>query len=175
MNSASLLTFASLLLAPCWAAAQQTGPASETDAQQAAGAVGKAWDQAYNAGNAAAIVDLFAPGGVYLTPGGTMLKDRGEIQTALAARQKTGWTKETIKVLESHPAGDHVWAVVEYTIQGTGRRAGKQIGGYAAELLSRSDSGWKLDLVAAKLAPVRNLVQDVTGMAAATMMCPGPC
>jgi hypothetical protein len=41
----------------------------------------------------------------------------------------------------------------------------KKIGGYAAELLSRSGSDWRFDLVAANLAPTPNLIPDVTGMA----------
>ena len=155
--------------------AQQASPISEADAKQAASAISKAWDDAYNAGNPTAIAALFAPGGVYLTPGGTMLKDRQEMATSLAARLKAGWTKETIKVIEAHPIGDHVSSVVEYTILGAGRSAGKQISGYGAELLTRSGSEWRIELIAANLTPAQNLIEDVTGMASAVNGCPGPC
>ena len=155
--------------------AQQAAPVSDPDAKQAASTISKAWDDAYNAGNPAAIAALFAPGGVYLTPGGTMLKDRQQMATALAARIKAGWTKETIKVIEVHPIGDHVSSVVEYTILGAGRSAGKQISGYAAQLLARNGSEWRIELLAANLTPVQDLIQDVTGMANATNGCPGPC
>lgn len=155
--------------------AQPVTAVSDAEAKQAASDLSKRWDDAYNAGDPAAIVALFVPGGVYLTPAGTLLKDHQDMVKALAARQQIGWTKEAIKVVEAHPVGDSISAIVEYTILGTGQNRGKQIGGYAAELLTRSGTEWRLELVAANLTPSRG-IPDVTGMAGATMaLCPGPC
>ena len=147
---------------------QQAGGLSEADAKQAASMISKAWDDAYNAGDPHAIAALFGPDGVYLTPAGTMLKNPQDMEKALAARQKAGWTKESIKVVDAHAVGDRVSAVVEYTLFGSGPNAGQKIGGYAAELLSRSGSDWRFDLVAANLAPTPNLIPDVTGMTGVT-------
>jgi hypothetical protein len=91
-----------------------------------------------------------------------MLTDHQEITTALTGRQKAGWTKETIQVIDAHPEGSDVLAVVNYEIQGTGANAGKQIGGYAVQLLTRDGANWRFKVLAANLKPE----QDVTGMAA---------
>src|SRR3954447_17699236 len=136
---------------------QQAGGLSEADAKQAASIISKAWDDAYNAGDPHAIAALFGPDGVYLTPAGTMLKNPQDMEKALAARQKAGWTKESIKVIDAHAVGDRVSAIVEYTLFGSGRNAGQKIGGYAAELLSRSGSDWRVELVASKFVQNQTL------------------
>lgn len=144
--------------------AEQAGTVSEAEAKQTAAKIAQAWDNAYNAGKPADIVALFVRDCVYLTPGGTMLTNHQDMEKALTARQQAGWTKETIKVVEARPTGSDVLSIVDYVILGTGPNDGKQIGGYAALLLTREGSDWHIKLVAANLKPV----QDVTGMAAAT-------
>ncbi len=146
------------------ALAQQAGPVSETDAKQIAGKIMVAWDDAYNTGNPAGVAALFVPDGLCVTPGGTMLRDRQEIERAIGARIKTGWTKESVNVIEAHPVGDAVVALVDYVILGSGPNAGKQIGGYGMQWLAREGSDWRIRMLIANLKPV----QDVTGMAAAT-------
>ena len=161
------LSAATILAALCAAGpalAQQAGAASETDAKQIAGKIAAAWDEAYNAGNPAGIAALFAPGGLWLTPGGTMLRDHQEMEKAIGARIKTGWTKESINLIEAHPVGDAIVALLDYAVLGSGPNAGKQIGGYAMEWLAREGSNWRIRMLVANLKPV----QDVTGMAAAT-------
>ncbi|HKM64903.1 MAG TPA: nuclear transport factor 2 family protein, partial [Acidisphaera sp.] len=143
---------------------QHAKAVSQADADKAAATVSGAFQDSYNANNPAGISALFAQGGIYLTPGGTMLTDPKDMEKAIAGRIQAGWTKETIRVIAAHPEGDDVWAIVEYAIAGTGANAGKQIGGYAGQLLTRQGSDWRLKLFAGNLKPV----QDVTGMAAAT-------
>ncbi len=139
------------------------GPAvSEQDAQQAANTISKKFETAYNAGDAAGIASLFADGGTYLTPGGTVLSDRQAMATAIAGRIKAGWTNETVKVTAAHAAGDAVWAIGEYAIMGTGQNSGKQISGHFAEVLTRSGPEWRFSMLMANLTPS----QDITGMAA---------
>ena len=121
---------------------QQAAAVSEGEAQNAASTVSQAFQDAYNAGKPAEIAALFTQGGVYLTPGGTMLTDPQEMEKAIHGRIQAGWTKETIRVVSAHPEGNDVWAVVEYSIAGTGANAGKQIGGYAAQLITHEGSGW---------------------------------
>jgi hypothetical protein len=137
---------------------------SEADAKQVAAQVSQAFADAYNAAKPADIAALFTSTGVYLTPGGTMLTDHQEMTVALAGRQKAGWTKETINVIEAHPVGSDVWAIVGYEIQGTGANSGKQIGGYAMQLLTRDGANWRFKVLAGNIKPV----QDITGMAAPT-------
>lgn len=137
---------------------------SEQDARQAADSSAKKYETNYNEGNAAGIANLFADGGIYLTPGGTALTSRQEMEKAVAGRIKAGWTKETVRVTEAHAAGDSVWFVGEYSIAGTGQASGKQIGGYFAEVLTRNGSDWRIRMLIGNLKPT----QDVTGMAAAT-------
>lgn len=144
--------------------AQQTGAMSEADAKQASVKISAAFAEAYNAGKPAEIAALFAKSGVYLTPAGTKLTDHQDMEKALAARQKAGWTKETIDVVEAHPVGDDVLAIVEYELLGTGANEGKQIGGYAMQWLTREGSDWRIRMITANIRPA----QDVTGMAGAT-------
>ena len=150
------------VLAACCFAGPASAAVSENTAREAFEAVTKRFESAYNAGNPAGIADLFATGGVYLTPGGTMLKTRQEIETAIGGRIKTGWTKETVTVIDAHPAGDDVWGIGEYTIAGTGQNSGKQIGGNFAVVLTHEGSDWHFRLLIGNLKPT----QDVTGMTA---------
>jgi uncharacterized protein (TIGR02246 family) len=137
---------------------------SDSDAKQAATTFTDAWDDAYNANKPAVIAALFTKDGVFLTGAGTMLTGQNQIETAVAARIQKGWTKETIRVIQAHPEGDVVLAVIDYEIAGTGANAGKQIGGYALDVLTHEGSGWRAKLISATLRPVK----DVTGMTAAT-------
>ncbi len=142
--------------------AQQEPAVSEQDAQQAANTISKKFETAYNAGDAAGIASLFADGGTYLTPGGTVLSNRQAMEKALAGRMKAGWTQETVKVTGAHAAGDAVWAIGEYSIMGTGQNSGKQISGHFAQVLTRSGPEWRFIMLMANLTPS----QDITGMAA---------
>ena len=143
---------------------QQAKAMSETEAQQAAATAARAFQDAYNAGKPAAIAALYVQGGVVLTGAGTMLTDHQEIEKAYGGRIKAGWTNETIRVIKAHPEGDDVLFIVDYEITGTGANAGKQIGGYAANLLTHQGSGWRFKLTAANFRPVK----DVSGMTAPT-------
>lgn len=146
------------------AMAQSTGTISEANATEAADRISQAWDTAYNAGKPAGVAALFAPGSVFATPGGTLLHDNAAIENAIDGRLKAGWTTENVTVIEAHPAGDEVWALVNYTITGSGPNAGKKIDGYAGQVLVREGSDWRFRLLIANLKPP----QDVTGMATAT-------
>jgi ketosteroid isomerase-like protein len=119
------------------------------------------FQSAYNAGNPAGIAALFAKGGVYLTPAGTLLTDPQAMEKAVDGRIKAGWTKETVKATAAHAAGDQVWGYGEYTLAGTGANEGKQIGGGYAMVLSRDSGDWRINMLIGNLKPT----QDVTGMA----------
>lgn len=156
------------MLVICLAApvlAQQGPVVSEQDARQAADTISSKFETAYNAGDAAGIASLFADGGTYLTPGGTVLSDRQAMEKAVAGRIKAGWTKETVKVTGAHAAGDSVWLIGEYTIMGTGQNSGKQIGGHYAEVLTRAGTEWRISMLIGNLTPS----QDITGMAASSV------
>nr|WP_294509691.1 nuclear transport factor 2 family protein [uncultured Rhodopila sp.] len=137
---------------------------SASDAKQAATQVAETFASAYNHNKPADIAALFASGGVYLTPGGTILTDQADMTTALAARIRAGWTKEAIHVIDARSEGSDVLAILDYQIQGTGLAAGRQISGYGAQLLTREGTNWRIKLLAGNLKPE----QDITGMATAT-------
>lgn len=137
---------------------------TEAEARMAAETMSQSVQNAYNANKASDVAALFVQGGIWLTPGGTMLTDPKDMEKAVAGRIQAGWTNQTLRVIEAHPVGDDVWYVMEYKIDGTGANAGKQISGYTAQLMTREASGWRLKLIAANIKPL----QDITGMAAAT-------
>lgn len=162
-----LFRAAAIMAAGCLAAsvyAQPVRAIDDTDALTAAKSVAAAIQGAYNANKGADVAALFVKGGVWLTPGGTMLTDRNDMEKAVSARIKAGWTDQTLRVIEAHPEGDDVWYIQEYVIAGTGPVAGQSITGYTAQLITRDTTGWRLKFIAANIKPV----QDVTGMAAAT-------
>ena len=162
-----LRTFISSVLALGLAAtpvlAQQgAATVSEQEARQAADLIAKKFETFYNAGDAAGIAKLFTDDGIYVAPSGTILADHQMMEKAVSGRIKAGWTKETVKVMEAHPAGQDVWLLGEYTIVGTAENAGKQIGGYFSYVLTRKANDWQIRMLIANLKPT----QDVTGMAA---------
>jgi uncharacterized protein (TIGR02246 family) len=136
---------------------------NDAAARQAADEIMNKFQTAYNAAKPAGIADLFAKDGIYLTPVGTRLTDRQEIEKVFAARLEAGWTVETIKPIEAHPAGDNVWFYGDYRIQGTGTNQGKEIGGYFAQVLTKEGSDWKIRLMVGNIKPQ----SDVSGMATA--------
>jgi ketosteroid isomerase-like protein len=161
------LITATALAAPCASGpvlAQQGGAMSEQAVLAAADSMTRRFVSAYNAGNPSGIAALFATGGVYLTPAGTILTNPQRIEKAIASRIKAGWTKETVRVIAARSAGDAVWDFGEYAIVGTGANSGKQIGGNFAAVLTREGSQWRIAMLIGNLKPVR----DVTGMAGAT-------
>ncbi|MBS3651301.1 nuclear transport factor 2 family protein [Pseudaminobacter sp. 19-2017] len=137
---------------------------NDAAAHQAADEIMNKFQTAYNAARPAGIADLFAKDGVYLTPVGTRLTDRKDIEKVFDARFKAGWTVESIKPIEAHPAGDNVWFFGDYRIQGSGANQGKEIGGYFAQVLAKEGSDWKIRLMVGNIKPQT----DVSGMAAAT-------
>jgi ketosteroid isomerase-like protein len=145
-------------------AEQGTGTVSQQEARQAADLIAKKFETFYNAGDAAGIAKLFTDDGTYVAPNGMVLTDHQMMEKAVSGRIKAGWTKETIKVMEAHPAGEDVWLLGEYTILGTAENDGKQIGGYFTDVLTRKANDWYIRLLIANLKPV----QDVTGMASQT-------
>jgi uncharacterized protein (TIGR02246 family) len=156
--------YASMFAILCVASPAASQPVNDATARQAADDLARKFETAYNAGKPSGIADLFAKGGVYLTPGGTNLKDRQDIEQAVAARIKAGWTRESITPVEVHASGDNVWLYGTYRIEGTGANQGKAIDGYFTQVLTKEGSDWKLLLVIANL----KTPQDVTGMSAAT-------
>jgi ketosteroid isomerase-like protein len=137
---------------------------SEATAQQAAVQNAQTYAAAYNAGKPADVAALFTADGVLLSATGAMLTDHPAMTALYQARQQAGWTQETIKVLQAHPEGSDVWAVISFEFQGTGAKAGKHLSGYAAELLTREGGSWRFKVLAANLTPQH----DVTGVAAPT-------
>lgn len=166
MNRVTTLTLSAAVFLCAGASAvtaQSTGTVSEATAMEVANKITQAWDAAYNAGKPAGVAALFAPGFVFATPGGTLLHDKAEIENAIAGRLKAGWTTEDITVVEAHPAGDAVWILTHYTIEGSGPNAGKKIGGYAGQVLVREGSDWRFRLLIGNLEPPK----DATGTATA--------
>jgi len=143
---------------------QQARSISDAEAKQVEVKIAAAFVDAYNAGKPAEIAALFSRDGVFLPASGTNLADHQAIEKALAARQKAGWTKETADVIEAHPLGNDILAIVDYSLIGTGENEGKQIGGYSVQWLTREGSDWRFKLIVANLRPL----QDVTGMDSAT-------
>jgi uncharacterized protein (TIGR02246 family) len=140
--------------------AQHGSTQSEQDARLVAANHAKHFETAYNAGDAVGVAKLFTTDGVYLTPGGTVLSDPQTIAKAVQGRINAGWTKETIKVMEAHAAGDAVWGIGEYSLEGTGGSGGKHLSGHYAVVLVRDGDEWRSSMLIGNLTPT----QDVTGM-----------
>lgn len=155
----TLATLAAVVLCAAPAMAQQV---TDADAKAAATTMSAAFAKAYNDEKPAGIASLFTEDGVYVTPAATVLRNHTDIEKAIAARQEAGWTKETVNVVEAHPVGDGVWSLSTYELEGTGKVAGKKIGGYAVSVLKRDGSDWRMATLIGNL----RMSQDVTGMGA---------
>ncbi|HYZ22666.1 MAG TPA: nuclear transport factor 2 family protein [Rhodopila sp.] len=142
----------------------QQGPAiSDQAAQDAAVTISRQFGTNYNAGNAAGVASLFADQTEYFTPAGKVLRNRRDIEAAIADRIKAGWTKEEGILSEAHAAGNMVWLTGRYSLIGSGKNEGKRIGGHFAGLLIQEGQNWRFRMLIANLTPTR----DMTGMGAA--------
>ena len=117
-----LLLMVSLTAAPAFA--EQGAAISQQDARQAADTVENKFVASYNAGNAAEVAVPFTTDATYATAGGSVLSGPQAIEKAIAARIKTGWTKESVAISEAHAVGNAVWALGEYSIVGSGQNSG---------------------------------------------------
>lgn len=105
---------------------------------------GNKWVASYNAGDAKGIASLFTKDGTWSPATAVLLKGRDEIEKAVAARMKAGFTKTTVTMTEAHQIGDVVWAVGEYSVIGSSENAGKEIAGRFGAVYVREGNDWHL-------------------------------
>jgi uncharacterized protein (TIGR02246 family) len=147
MKSHRLLASSLLILATSF-------PASAGDmAMKVAEDWAAKWVSAYNAGDAQSIGAMFQDDGIFLPALTVQLKGREEIENALAARMRTGWTKETASINEAHALGDIIWVTGEYMVSGSGKMSGRQFGGFFSEVLVKDGDNWRAVLLTANAPP----------------------
>jgi uncharacterized protein (TIGR02246 family) len=124
------------------------GAAYAEDARQVSQALADKWVQAYNSNMPAGIAALFTNDAPFVGPPG-VLKGPANIEKAIAARIKAGWTTETLKINEAHTVGDAIWAVGEFQFTGSGEQAGKTQSGHLGEVLVKDGPDWHIAMLLA--------------------------
>src|SRR5260370_23037086 len=123
------------------------------DAKKTADDFAAKWVAAYDAGDSAALAEMFTQNGVFNAPSGAVVKGREAIERALAGGMKAGWTKETVTTNDAGAAGNAVWAAGDYGLLGSGEVAGKQTGGRFGWVLVRDGDVWRVAMLTANVSP----------------------
>jgi len=108
---------------------------------------GNKWVASYNAGDAKGLASLFTKDGTWSPDRAVLLKGRDEIEKAVAARVKAGFTKQTVTMAEAHQIGDVIWALGEYSVSGSGENAGKEIAGRFGAVYVREGNDWHIAML----------------------------
>lgn len=148
MKRPLLPVLALLLLVVSCAPAPEPEPAVEPAAPTPAEAIDgvrAVYQDAYNAGDAAAVAALFTEDAWYLPAEGSVNRGAGAIEAALAASMATGSPQATIATLDTMVLGDSAmsrgtWGI-EMTAEGAESRA---FGGHYMTAFQNVDGEWKI-------------------------------
>ena len=110
------------------------------------------WVASYNANDAAGIAALFAPDGLYNAPSGTVLKTHADLTAYLGSRMGA-WPKEAVAIKDAGRSGDMIWASGEFSLDGAGDNAGKQLSGHFGEVFVRSGDAWLIVMLTSNITP----------------------
>ena len=104
----------------------------------------RAWDAAFNSGNAKAVAALYAPdANLLLLSGRTVLTGPAEIEKLFASAIAKGIKNHRLKVTEAVVAGNAVYSTAKWSATD---KDGKALGGIATLIFERqADGSWKLD------------------------------
>ena len=125
-----------------------SGAAYAQDPNQLSETVADKWVKAYNSNAPAGVAALFTDEAPFIGPPG-VLKGHANIEKAIAAHIKAGWTTETLKINEAHSVGDAVWSVGEFQFTGSGEQAGKTQSGNFGMVLVRDGADWHISMLVA--------------------------
>ncbi|MGA8600105.1 MAG: DUF4440 domain-containing protein [Beijerinckiaceae bacterium] len=118
------------------------------DAKQVSQALADSWVQAYNSNMPMGVAALFTNDAPFIGPPG-VLKGPANIEKAIAARMKAGWTTETLRIKEAHAVGDGVWSTGEFQFTGSGEQAGKTQSGNFGWVLVKDGGDWHITMLVA--------------------------
>ena len=113
---------------------------SHDDPTEIATAFTRAWERAWNEGGPAATARLYTADAVLV--GAAMGIGQREIERLLGLLHKQGWTTVAIKVVNARAASGVVLAACEFTAQGSGANAGKELRGKSSHVLVRAGDAW---------------------------------
>jgi uncharacterized protein (TIGR02246 family) len=138
--------------------AQQTNTPDPQTSQKIL-AIGKAWDEAENNTDAAAIAALFTEDGVFVTDSGPV-NGRQAIEKLFTDVYK-GWhpKNHTIRFDGNAPhligtAGNELWATGEWSETGQGETGGPTpVKGYWGAIYIREGDDWKLQMLTYNVTP----------------------
>lgn len=147
------ILLATVALAPSSVFAEPIS-ASGKDPMKIAQGIERQWVANYDAANASGIAKMFASDGNFVTTSGAILAGPAAIENALATRMKSGWTKETVNVLEAHASGTTMWIMGEYTLIGSGPYEGKEIFGHFLKVLSQDGADWRIRTLIGNATPL---------------------
>lgn len=133
---------------PAWAA-----DLTEQDLMRAATELGRQYDANYNARNAAGMAGLYAPDGVFVSPG-PVVRGTAALRTYYQSRFALGATGHQTKIVEVHVQGDGGYGVGQFAVSVPAPGgAVREMHGNLAVVYHYGADGWHLRLVAASVPP----------------------
>jgi uncharacterized protein (TIGR02246 family) len=148
-----------LLLAPATlsvaalAVGAHAAEVSQQDLLQAAQALGKGYDDNYNAKNAAGMAALYASDGVLVSPG-PVIRGTADLTTYYQSRFDAGAANHATKISEVHVQGDGGFGVGQFSATVPTPDGGRrELKGNLATIYQHSEDGWHLRLVIASVPP----------------------
>jgi uncharacterized protein (TIGR02246 family) len=137
---------AAAVAAPAWSA-----DVTEQELMQAAVDLGKQYDTNYNAKNATGMAGLYAPDGVFISPG-PVLRGTAELKAYYQSRFEAGATGHQTKVVEVHVQGDGGYGIGQFAVSGPAPGGGtRELRGNLAMVYLHAADGWHLRLVVASV------------------------
>lgn len=150
------ILLAAALAVPVTMAAAVSAHAAEVSQQelmQAAEKLGKAYDENYNAKNAAGMEALYTSDGILVSPG-PVVRGADNLKSYYQSRFDAGASNHMTKITEVHVQGDGGFGIGQFSAMAPTSSGGhREIKGNLTTIYQRSADGWHLRLVAASVPP----------------------
>lgn len=151
-RTAMAALFAFGLTAP--ALAQPATQASPQELRQAAGMLGKEYDQAYNSKTSSAMAALYTHDGILVPPAHAPVEGRTALGVYYQGRFDHGVGHHTIHINQVEPIGEGGLALGRFQVEVRGPGGTmREVGGNLLFVMRHQPQGWKLRLVMASPVP----------------------
>ncbi len=102
----------------------------------------KAWDAAFNKGDAKALADLYDEDLVFLPANHEIIRDRRNLEKFFAALFKMGVTNHRLELIEAGGAGDMIFGAAKWSADGKDKDGKDQPwGGVTSHVFTKQASG----------------------------------
>ncbi len=136
--------------------AASAGPGRAADSQElmaAAAAIGRSYDENYNAGNAAGMAALYAEDATFVSPVAT-IAGRPAIEAYYRGRFAAGATGHTTRIVSVQPMGEGGYGIGQFSVHAPGPDGQmRELHGNLVTIYQHEGGAWHMRLLIASLAP----------------------